>query len=240
MKFDLFDDKDKKVIELLSNSKQDFVFDQKNVKARLLMALGNKPAAKNRNLPHHNFIPNYRAALVFCIILVVGMGSLSFASNKASPGETLYSVQKLQNNLVLSLPLADESKAQYRTDIVAQRLEDLDRIESSTSDHTQIQAEIKASEESIEDAVSNVAIQIQANQNNQKILSIIQQLDELSTRHQEKMETIKDNVTDEKIRAEIDRSLELIRANTEKLRRAREGNGPASGTILQELKKTTQ
>ncbi len=223
-----YDKTDKKVIKALADSRQDFKFDQQNVKARLMMALKDRttPGTEKYRTPIHHFFPRYVAGLVTSVILVGTTAGLAYASNKAKPGERLYKVQTFQNNLVLSLPLPDTQKAQYRTDIVAQRLTELEQIQPAGSQNSQqIQAEIRASQQSIVDAVSNVAIiQSQSRQNDSKILAIVKQLNDLSNKHEQKMELLKNQITDAQIKAEIEDSLATIKVNREKLHKNSDSN----------------
>jgi len=217
-----YDNNDKKIIALLKQASPDFQFDQENVKAKLFMRLGaDVPGIERYHADEHHYMPKFAAGLIASLLLVATTAGVTFASNKAKPGERLFLVQQLQNNLVLSLPLPDDQKAQIRTDIVAQRFLELDQIESPKLNPIRVSAEIKTSQESIDDAVSNLAtIQNQAHKNHAKILAIIKQLDELSTKHQQKMESIRKDSTDDKINLEIDKSLESIKINQEKLRKA--------------------
>src|SRR4051794_19211052 len=103
-----FDSKKKKIENLLRASRQDFRFDAENSRARLMMAVNVRHLTRD-DVRGLTFSPRtWPKYLVGTSIAGIALGfasSLTFAANQSKPGDVLFPVQKLQNKVVLSLPL---------------------------------------------------------------------------------------------------------------------------------------
>jgi hypothetical protein len=216
----LFDTKNEggEIIELIKEAQQDFKFDQENVKAKLMMAV-TKLKISVHEKPRLTF-SRYALGLGSALVIFLATTALAMASNASKPGEFLFPVQKFENKAILSLPLPATKKAEISTRIVAKRLKELDEIDpTKVKDSAQLGAEVKAAQESIQRAAKYLPAKPSSDQSSkktQKIDNIIDQLNDLTTKHQEKLESIKQHVSDEKIKAEIDQSVANIKLSKEK------------------------
>lgn len=231
------------IIQLLNSTKRDFEFDSESVKNRVMMALVARHLTKeDKQLLtfHPKTWPKYVFTLALAIVLMISTSAISFASSKATPGDVLFPVQKLQNKFVLSLPLPQTKKEEIRTEIVAKRLKELDAIQNHPQPDTfKLVAIVRESQRSIDEAVSHLPVESVATVTNPdapqtvptepaidvsrspKLDHIVTKLEDLSKQHEDKMELIKLQVEDKVVKDKIDKSVISIKSNRSKLQNAR-------------------
>lgn len=219
----------------LKNSKQNFRFDQDRVKARLMYFVDvrhlNKDDAKRLTFKPAVW-PKYAFSASLALVLLASTSGLAFASNRATPGDILFAVQKAQNNIILSLPLPESKKDEIRTDIVAKRISEFNKIENvATVNPSKIQASIDESQKSFDEAFSHLP-QAQSSNVEPKSSSdegidddLITKLEDLSAQHEARLESLKSQVNDEKIKDQINQSLDSLKSSREKLEKLRNQNG---------------
>jgi|GEM_PF-6766138 hypothetical protein len=116
--------KDGKLPDLLKKSAVDFRFDPDSVKYRLLQSMTNSMQAKSK--PHRLKWWHAGATAVFVVFL---SATFAFASN-SKPGDKLFALNKLGENVILNLPLSAEQKAKVEEHIVTSRMQALDSVKS--------------------------------------------------------------------------------------------------------------
>jgi hypothetical protein len=159
------------------------------------------------------------------IFLAAGTSTLVFAANLAKPGDTLFPVQKLQNDIVLSLPLPEATKQQIRTNIAIQRVSELDPVKTSEKlDEKKIHAQIQESNLSIDAAIATLPKppQAPAKKSNHKAHALLNQLDDLSNAQEKHLEDLKAKVLDADLKLEIEASIEKAKTRREKLHKSLE------------------
>ena len=214
---------------LLRKSKQDFRFDQEAVKGKLMASISRqaptKPMAETFEPVHAqetikpHYWPQYAASVIAALVLLATTTGLAFASSKAKPGDKLYQIQKAQNRIVLSLPLTAEKKAQIRTDIAAQRIEDLQGASVGLIQNANLELEIDETQQSIDEAVASVpsARTQNSTKKDQAIADLVKKLSELSTKHEQRLLSIQKNVKDPQLKEKINQSLLEISATKARL-----------------------
>jgi hypothetical protein len=214
-----FNSKNKKLENLLRESRQDFGFDSENIKARVMMAVNVRHLSKDdvRRLTFNpSTWPRYVFGASLALILAITTTGFAFAANESKPGEVLFPIQKLQNQIVLSLPLSAAKKAEFSTNIVAKRLQELDEIQNnSNTKSSKVSAEVKEAQESIATAASFVPEQVSDNDN---VEEIAKKLDGLSIQHQQTLQNLSIKTEDTELKAEIEKSVRDITATQSKLR----------------------
>jgi hypothetical protein len=234
-----FNSKNKKIEELLRQSRQDFGFDSDNIKARLMMAVNARHFSfddAKRLTFNPSTWPKYAFGATLALVLVLSTSGLAFASTKSKPGEILFPVQKLQNQIVLSLPLSSNTKAQISTNIVAKRLKELEEIQKNPdSKPSQVSAEVKEIQASIQKAASyvpEVSDSTPEKQDNGSKISkkkadiekTTNRLESLSAKHQATLKSLSAKTTDDKLKIQIDKSVENISATQEELHQKGKSN----------------
>jgi hypothetical protein len=230
--------KDKQIEQLLSESRQNFEFDSQNIKARLMMAVESQHFSKEelRNFTFKpNFWPRYAFSLTLAVMLMVGTTGFAFAANNATPGDVLFPIQKIQNQIVLSLPLPETKKEEIRTEIVTKRLKELDAIEKiSNPDSAKIQAIVKESQASIDDAVTNLHMEpavegtTSPDKKQAKLDNLATKLDGLIDTHQKYLKNIQEKTKDSETKETIDNSAKSIESTREKLNSVRKNRAEKS------------
>ncbi len=144
------------MIKLLKDSEQDFRFDEQRVKDRLLYSLRETPIkAPARTFFTFRFM-KYSALVAGLVIFLSATFVLALNAN---PGDRLFGLNKFGENVILSLPLSMEQKAQVQAGIVTRRLEALQEIEAQPAGpglETKQLETIKESDESIQNAIDTV------------------------------------------------------------------------------------
>lgn len=215
--------------QLLKSSRQDFEFDRQNVRTRIMTAVNSRHLSK-ADLEKLTFRvkiwPRFALSGSVALVLLAGTTGFAYAAGQAAPGDLLFPVQKLQNQIVLSLPMPATKKEEIRTQIVATRLAQLSTVEQNPkADPAKLQALVEESQASIEDAVNNLpkppADTNSQGKNNARFDALISQLEDLSSQHEQKIQALKQQTTDAAIQSQIDQSVTVINQNRAKLQRFR-------------------
>lgn len=218
-----FNSKNKKVENLLRESRQDFGFDSENIKARVMMAVNVRHLSKEdvkRLTFNPSTWPRYVFATTIALVLAITTTGFAFAANGSKPGEVLFPVQKLQNQIVLSLPLSASKKAEISTNIVAKRIQELDELQKNpASKSSRVSAEIREAQESIAKAASFVPEQ---KTNDESVEETANKLNDLSTKHQQTLQNLSTQTEDSELKAEIEQSVKDITATQDKIRTRRQ------------------
>src|SRR3989344_8745919 len=210
---------DNDLTKMLKQSQQDFRFDQEKVKARLDYSLRAVPIWA----PSHRFftIRIVRYSVVTASMLIFVSATFVFASN-AKPGEKLFALNKFGEQVLLSLPLTMDQKAQLHTHIVTNRLNALSQIQ--TADVTSQLERVKESDESIHAAIQAISTNKEKLQTRgqttsaQKLDKVLNQLDDLAAQHEQRIKIFETTVNDQKTRDKIDARLHEIKKARHKAR----------------------
>lgn len=207
------DEKSKKLLNLLKQSKQDFRFDPANLKAQLIQDI----SARRQTVFHpvrmriwHTF--EYGVALAAMVIFV--SATFVFAGN-SQPGDRLFPISKLSEKVILSLPLTAAQKARVQTQIVTKRLKALNDIDNSGN--TKILETVRESDESLSNAIETVSVKrddFQAAGNTkaaEPLNEVLGQLENLASEHEQRVEIIRQKMEDKDVQNEIDGHLQQIK-----------------------------
>ncbi|MEO8065482.1 MAG: hypothetical protein ABI643_01335 [Candidatus Doudnabacteria bacterium] len=210
------------LIEQLAKSRQDFQFDRFGIKNKLLMSLENSP---EEPVAHKFFtIRLIKYSATFAGLLIFLSTALSFAST-AKPGDKLFPLNKLEEKMILNLPLSAEQKADLQVRIVSKRLEALKAVENTTN-NVRLQAKqletVKESDASIKQAVDSVS----ANKNalkgpgktatEQKLDQVLNQIDDLAQKHEQRIQSLEDSASDKNIKQSLNQHLNEIKNSRHK------------------------
>lgn len=217
MKF--FDtESNKKVIQLLQDSNQDWRFDPSQSKPQLLVQLTHAP--KLEKLPRQHSFHILRYGLATATVVVLVSGTFAFATS-SKPGDLLFPLNKFGEQMILSLPLSAQTKADFHTHIVTNRLQALDQIETQATT-TEVQADtrslatIKESDDTINEAIETISAsresfqaagQMQAAANLSKRLN---QLEMLAQQHEKKIQALVARTNNAKVKLQIQNHLTRI------------------------------
>lgn len=214
--------KNEEIKHLLQSTKQDFRFDQENLKARLMMSVNAGHLSKDeaKQLVYKpNLWPKYSVVAVLALIIVSGTTGLTFASSKSQPGSALYKVQKFQNQAILSLPLPETKKEEIRTDIAAKRVAELESFSLEDEiDEVSLEAGLEESYESIDVALVKISAQLEkTSEPSAKVTALMEKLDNVSIKHQKRLELLKTKVKNERLKKKIEKNLTEIEVKRSKL-----------------------
>ncbi|MEJ0021595.1 MAG: hypothetical protein WDN47_03345 [Candidatus Doudnabacteria bacterium] len=212
----------KKMIKLLKDSEQDFRFDEQRVKDRLLYSLRETPIkAPARTFFTFRFM-KYSALVAGLVIFLSATFVLALNAN---PGDRLFGLNKFGENVILSLPLSMEQKAQVQAGIVTRRLEALQEIEAQPAGpglETKQLETIKESDESIQNAIDTVTANKVKLENSgqtasaEKLGKVLDQIDTLAKKHEDRIKTIETQMPDQKAQQTIDNHLNGIKNSRQK------------------------
>jgi hypothetical protein len=211
------------LIKLLKQSKQNFQFDQGQVKNRLLYTLGDAPI-KTTKLRFFSFrLVKYSVSLA--VLLVFLSATFAFASN-AKPGEKLFALNKFGEKVMLSLPLSVQQKAQLQARIVTKRLEALTALKNKPDPNLETQKleTVKESDESIQQAIDTISTNKEKfegmgqTQTAEKLNQVLNQLEKLSKRHEEQIRALEAGIPNSDIRHAMHQHLLEIKTARHKAR----------------------
>jgi hypothetical protein len=214
-----------KLTRLLKQSQLDFKLDQATAKTRLLQAIARgdlesiQPARMWRSL-----IVKSGVSLVGVVLVISG----TFATAAgAQPGDKLFAVNKLREQLILSLPLSAQTRAQVETNIVEARFKALDTIpdpaeaETKTVNNHRLET-IKESQESLNRAVEAISAKqadfqeqgdVEQAENLDRVLTNLAQM---ASSREQTIKNLSEQTSDETERAEIKVQLDKFRSSRHK------------------------
>ena len=210
--------------KLLTASRQDFRFDSNEVKQRLMMSVQVRHLTREEKqflIYKPSSWPNYAVGLATAFILAVTTTGLAYASSQSKPGDILFPVQKLQNQIILSLPLPQTKKAEISTNIATKRLKELDEITKDPQAKPEIvTAEVNAVDDSIQQAakLTPETDSQGSTKHPEHINNILDKLDDLTTQQQQTLQTLDTQVQDQELKKKIQTSLSELQLTKEKLK----------------------
>ena len=148
-----------KLISLLASAKQDFKFNQADIKTRLLAQLphAKQPAAKQFRFSSPLI---FRSGFFFAGVILLVSGTF-VAASQSQPGDKLFGINKLRQEMLVRLPLGAEGKAKAHAHLVEERLKSLDRLPEQAA-QVKLRQEnrklevIKETERSLNQAVNTI------------------------------------------------------------------------------------
>ncbi|MBI4049641.1 MAG: hypothetical protein HY395_02380 [Candidatus Doudnabacteria bacterium] len=212
-----FKAKNDKLINLLRQSKQSFRFDQNQIRFNLLNSLASTPKTEVR----HPL--NYQLAVALAsVILFATLGTTFVFADAAKPGDKLYRLDQLEEQLLLKIPFNAETKAKIRAKIVAERAVELSEIKK-LPDRDQIKAEaVLRSKQSLDQAIEHI------NYNHDRLKSqgkteaadrlekVLTELEQLAEEQEHRANELKAGMTNLELRKSVEENVEAIKkAKTE-------------------------
>ncbi len=208
--------------KLKKASSVDFKFDPNPGKYRLLASI--EHAAQKK--PALHFSPILKYCLITACLLLFVSGTFVFAAN-SQPGDTLFSLNKIGENIILNLPLSDLQKAEVQEQIVTKRLEALDRVQAKTETvKTQLDARkletVKESDETLSAAIENISKNKQKleaagnTQGAEKLGTVLDRLQAKVADREQTIQKIEDETADEPSKTKIRQHLRQIKKSREK------------------------
>lgn len=203
---------DEKLIQMLKRSEQGFRFDPEQLKIRVMQSVR---STEQIAAPRHFIsISILRYSMITAGLVIFTSGTLVYASAQSGPGDKLFGITKLKEQVILSLTFNNESKAEYYNTIVTHRLEALEALETQIKStearaNTKKLQTIKESDESISEAIESVSMSQQTFMRNgrsddsRRLLDQLTRLEKLAAEHEKRMEAMELETVDEKTRVEI-------------------------------------
>src|SRR3989344_6366068 len=108
-----------KLISLLASAKQDFKFNQADIKTRLLAQLPHTKQLPAQDLRFSSPLV-FRSGFFFAGVVLLVSGTFAAAMH-SGPGDKLFGVNKFRQELILKLPLGAEGNAQAQAHLVEER-----------------------------------------------------------------------------------------------------------------------
>ena len=212
---------DEQLIRLLRTAQQDFHFPIGSIKHRLMQSIGQAMPVAVIESKFRGIIM-LRYSVVAAGVIVIISGGLVLASTNSTPGDALFPIAKLREQVILGLTFDDLARADYRADIVSDRLQALDQINQNVeapqakinNQRLQVVAE---SDKSLSTAVDAVMAQQESLQNQgkeaqaAKLRQTLVELDQLALQHEEKIEALESETDDAQTQASIEEHLLNIR-----------------------------
>lgn len=216
-------EQDKKLEQMLRQLDARFEYDKQGVKRRLLMNIEHihPNAALGKRLGFH-----YGIATSLTIVFIM-VGTFTFA-DASKPGDSLYWLDKLQEQVLLKVPRSDESRAVFKTKIINERMKELNNIPHLES-HQAVQ--LKATEETQRNIIDAIEETSQAKQNyklkgkhqsSSNMSKVLIELDSMGARQESEIKTLKDTAKDEETQKQLEIKLEAIKKARERARKEAE------------------
>ncbi len=231
-----FNNKENKKLEtLLKQSQGNFSFNQADIKSRLLQSI----AHQEQTSPKYAFpwyLPKYATALAAIVLFV--SGAFAFASN-SQPGDKLFAVTKVSEQIILSLPLPETQLSQLETKMVSRRLKALDNINKENS----ILETVKESDEGLNQAVEKIILEKARLEKRGKSIQVekldqtLTKLEALAGEHEQKFENLKERATDQQQKERITQHLEKFKQSRHKALQEIKKRSPNSGTEVKNKNK---
>jgi hypothetical protein len=221
MKLFNLDKNNEKTIELLKKSQQDFRFDQDQVRARLMIQINSSPQSLTEPESKPRLTWSYASAFAIVIVFVLSSGTLAYANN-SNPGDKLFFLDKLTERAVLALPMPAANKARIQTNIVAERLEEINKIEPEDDNSQKSLRAVSESETDISEAVANITATKEKllNKGNRKAADkldeVLNKLEGLAEKHESKAERAKLKSKDDSTKKELELKIIEIKKAREK------------------------
>lgn len=220
-------EQEERLIRLIKQSKLNFVFNPSPTKTRLMQTL----AEVEQNLaaaPKFFNMLVLRYSLITICLIFMASGGVVYASSASEPGDTLFGVHKLAENMILGITRDDSKKAEYHTKIVNDRLASLSKIEqqiqaSELKVETRRLETVKESDISFFNAVETITTRHAALVAAGKIAAANQlketltKLESLADQYESKFQTIEMSTKDEKVKKSIQEHLTSIQKSKNKV-----------------------
>ena len=219
------DNQDEKLTELLRQSKQDFRFDKDAVKFSLLNQIAAAPRTE-RSLGR-KLVPHYATAFVILLVFALSGSTLAYANN-SKPGDRLFFLDVAAEKSLMALPLPSTSKAKIQAGIVAERVDELVKIENDAKPRNK--AQIKAvveSQSSLSQAVESIVKQQEKletegkDKNADELDEVLIRLEVLAEKQEENAEKIRSKVSEIREKEELESRLMEIKKARKKAQDAK-------------------
>jgi len=115
-----------KLISLLASAKQDFKFNQADIKTRLLAQLPHTKQLPAQDLRFSSPLV-FRSGFFFAGIILLVSGTF-VAAAQSQPGDKLFGINKFRQELLVKIPLGAEGQAKAQAHLVEERLKSLDQL----------------------------------------------------------------------------------------------------------------
>lgn len=216
-------EENEKLISLLASAKADFIFDQKGTKEKLFSKLKHSPqvSAKRSLVSNNTFL--FQCGIAFAAIILFITGT-AYVSAGSRPGDKLFSLNKLRQKILVSLPFSDEHKAEVQASIVEDRLEALDQVQESIplKLETRSLETIRETEQTLKQAVETItreqakATESGKTQKAEKLQGVLDRIGEQAEKRQKTIEKLEEQAK------KYEAKKEQVEEELKNLRKARE------------------
>ncbi len=213
---------------LLKKSRADFAFDKTGVKNRLMAELQeeqlNSAMKRVRLTEKRSFIFEHKWSLALSVVLffVAGSATAFVQADAANPGDSLYTLNRWRDAVMVRLPLPSEQKARIQADIVQERNEELDYLLNLPEESNPEIREIRV--QAVDRSVENLDRAIERTQKAQntfttdgetekaeRMREALKELGELTDEQQKKIESLAEKDDDEDRRKHYETRLDEIK-----------------------------
>lgn len=143
--------------------------------------------------------------LVLAAVGITGVGTVT-ASNNSNPGDVLFGLDKVVEEVQVTFSLGDEAKAKIRLEIAEERLEELQTLENTNQSVTPAVAETQQALNNATVAVNNVEIKFKENKiklRSTDLQALLTELQALLATHQGLIRKVEIKIEDGEVRAKI-------------------------------------
>jgi hypothetical protein len=118
----------------------------------------------------YKYMPYFASLLV----AIIALGGTTVAADQSKPGDVLFPLKKVQENVRLQLSTSDDSKAEIRIEMAEERLKELKSIiEEKQGEHrVKVEAESKAEVSAAIDTLTEVQAKLEAKGNTQAAAAV--------------------------------------------------------------------
>ncbi len=219
----LFDPKNRneKTAKLIQSASADFKFEKSGIRTRLMSNIEEQQMSlAERKIREHVrktnvFRRRATAASLVVLLLVVGTGATFAEADISKPGDKLHTIDELQEQLLLKLPLPSSSKARIRASIVEERNQELEYLITHTNNPVRAQA-VRSSQQSLNNAIENVR-RMQENFTTQgkdsqaeKMDEVLKRLEALAEQQEKHVQALKSSEADQEVIKQFEIDLQAI------------------------------
>jgi hypothetical protein len=210
------------LVDALKKSGQDFEFDRSQARTELLLSIDRRHLSsleKDRlTIKYNRAALNFKMAFAMAsLILFVGLGATFAIADTALPGDKLFALDQLQEKAVLKLPLPQQTRANIRANILAERVSELNKIQDLPDKEELKVKAVGATEQSLSKTIEDITENREKLRTSgkikqaQKLNNVLDRLEKLAGEQEIQTDRIIKNISDQKLREEADGKLERIK-----------------------------
>jgi hypothetical protein len=213
---------DQKLAVLFACSKPGFLFDSKKNNARLMASIASVELAPASGRGFRAILKPATATLVLAIMIT---STLAYA-NTSTPGDLLYFLDIVQEDVLLTMPLPNESRAAIKTKIAEERSQELSHLKEQNGS-VPIEVQITTAEKAqriLTEAVEDASRVKQQSEQRGKDKTV-KNMDKVMARLQQaalEQETALEKIRSAQTNKPSAQNMERLKLNLEQIKTARE------------------